>query len=352
MVRLGALIALWIPCHAHGVAGPCPSVDARVAQHARSLTQFAPGRCEDLPPASQRDCQEGRSLFASVALSSDGAVSCATCHDPSSHFRDGRARPRARGKTLAVPRTPSLVDVGRVEGPFFWNGRAPSLAGQIFWPLYAPGELAATDATLAPHGGAHAVVDKLAAYLSTLATDPAPFDAYVAGECDALSLRERAGLHVLFSRGCITCHAGKEFRGAATVALRYGELPSDVFRDSEPSYSADLELSSTPGMQRPFLSPRSPSATHLPIGTHRATRRGDLRGTRSATLGSLPQSLRNLPARGAPWGRYGTHGNLEAYLVAHGDQPADPAKRFALTEDERRDLLSFLLVGLRSSGVK
>ena len=305
------------------VGASCPGVDPHVASFARPVSpqHDVSTACASASAQNVDLCRLGEALFVDKTLSADSSVSCSSCHDPSRDFRDGRARPLLRGRHLKTPRTPSLLDVGRTEGPFFWNGRAPTLEGQIFWPLYSPDELGATRATLAPHGGASSVSRALTVYLETLRSPSAPFDAYASGVCDALSASEVAGMRLVLSdKNCTACHQGPELRGARVHALRYERLPHYAFLGSESSYSADFELAAASGQ---------------PHG-------------RGATLGSLPQTLRNLPRRGSPWGRYGSHRNLATFLQMHVNQPEDPALRSKFSRSETAHSISFLFIGLRS----
>lgn len=302
----------------------CPGVTPAIAALARPMGTPAIVACEQLLPTAAAHCRAGKALFSSHALSFDGRVSCSTCHLPSLGFRDGLARPQSRGIPLRAPRTPSLVDVARTAGPFFWNGRAVSLQGQIFWPLYAPQELGASERLLSHWGGAHAVTVQIESYLKTLSTGLAPFDRYVAGDCSALAPAEVRGLQiVLQKKNCTQCHKGIELRGDTQKSLDYPNVPSFAFLDGESSYSADAQLAEGKTFSR-------------------------VEKTKVVTLGSIPQTLRNLNLRGPPWGRYGAESNLKSFLLAHAVQPHEPQWRDSWTQDELADVLAFLFVGLRS----
>lgn len=303
---------------------PCPGVTPALAAHARPLHDPRVQSCDHLSAEEAASCRRGKAHFSSRVLSADGQVSCASCHVPVSGFRDGLARPRARGVLIKAPRTPSLIDVARTKGPFFWNGRATSLKGQIFWPLYATQELGATEALLARFGGAQAVASDLAVFLQTLSTGPAPFDAYVAGHCGALAPAERRGLElVLQTKKCTQCHKGTEFRGEKAEPMNYVNIPDFAFLGQESSYSADAQLAE--------------GQTFAEVGT-----------AGYVTLGSVPQTLRNLHLRGPPWGRYGSKASLEDFLVSHGSQPQQSELRAFWSRGEIADVLAFLFVGLRS----
>ncbi|HIE88060.1 MAG TPA: cytochrome-c peroxidase, partial [Gammaproteobacteria bacterium] len=74
----------------------------------------------------------GHKLFFDPRLSVNGQVSCSTCHQPSQHFSDGKAKGFAIGE--AQRNTPSIV--GSAYSPwFYWDGRKDSLWAQALAPL-------------------------------------------------------------------------------------------------------------------------------------------------------------------------------------------------------------------------
>ncbi|MEM9381904.1 MAG: cytochrome c peroxidase, partial [Planctomycetota bacterium] len=83
----------------------------------------------------------GRHLFHSRALSKDGDVSCATCHDPRDSFVDGERL--AKGVLPLERHTMGLWNVAHQRW-FLWDGRADSLWAQALIPLEDPLEHATT----------------------------------------------------------------------------------------------------------------------------------------------------------------------------------------------------------------
>ena len=88
-----------------------------------------------LPPARPRAAE--RSLFAKPRAAFDGD-SCATCHPPSSFFRDGRTHRLGTGQ----PPSPHAIDdgfdtptlLGTAEtAPYFHDGRFATLADVVAW---------------------------------------------------------------------------------------------------------------------------------------------------------------------------------------------------------------------------
>lgn len=101
----------------------------------------------------------GQRLFFDTRLSSNGKVSCATCHIPEREFQDGT--PLATGVGTTNRRTMPIASVA--HSPFlFWDGRKDSLWSQALGPLESPVE----------HGGTRA---RAAREWATL--DPAKRDA-------------------------------------------------------------------------------------------------------------------------------------------------------------------------------
>lgn len=224
----------------------------------QGLLDFSPREVQQIlrhgqwPPASERDASNrvsqnaaaaelGRKLFFELRLSSNGAVSCATCHKPDLAWTDGR--PVAVGLQATDRNTPSLLDVRRNRW-HGWDGAGDSLWAQSIRPILDPREMGgsaertaaviAGDAGLsasyrglfgaAPDGtGAHLVLvnagKALAAFQETLTSPRSPFDEFR----DALHSGDKAsasrypqaaqrGLRIFIGRGsCTACHLGPRF---------------------------------------------------------------------------------------------------------------------------------------------
>lgn len=204
----------------------------------------------------------GKALFFDKRLSRNGAVSCASCHDPSRGFQDDRPV----GVGVGTGRRRSMPVVDAVQSPWlFWDGRKDSLWSQALGPLEDPAEHGGTRAgyvrMLATHyadayrrvfgalpdpgsvpseaspvgtdaqraaweqldsgqrrdiNRAYANMGKaIAAFERTLRHAPSRFDRYAQGldESSApdgvLTAQEVAGLRVFIGRGqCVSCHSG------------------------------------------------------------------------------------------------------------------------------------------------
>ena len=102
------------------------------------------GELEPLPPdPSNRYADDpaaaafGQKLFFDPRLSSNGRVSCASCHVPEKGFQDGT--PRAQGVGTTTRRTMPIA--GTAYSPWmFWDGRKDSQWAQALGPLESPVE--------------------------------------------------------------------------------------------------------------------------------------------------------------------------------------------------------------------
>jgi cytochrome c peroxidase len=81
--------------------------------------------------------QLGKQVFADARFSANGAVSCASCHQPDRQFQDGR--PLGQGVGTGLRRTMPLAGAGHAAFTF-WDGRKDSLWSQALGPLEDPAE--------------------------------------------------------------------------------------------------------------------------------------------------------------------------------------------------------------------
>lgn len=299
-----AILAAILPAAVAGCGqdgdGPWSSAELRVLYSLSPPPKPSPSAGNPFAD-DPRAAELGRKLFFDQALSADGTIACASCHDPKRYFTDGRAR--AKGLAMVDRNAPTVIGPG--AAPFvFHDGRKDSLwaqalgplendaehrfdrtavlrrlAGQyraeyeaIFGALPAPGELAAlpaharpraldsrhpqqqawaalTDAQRAAITGAFVNAGKaIEAYERKLAPAPAPFDAYVAAvkrqdpKADSLlPVAARRGLRAFLGEaGCVNCHNGPLLsdHGFHNLGLPPGEGVAGI--DAGRSVGADL----------------------------------------------------------------------------------------------------------------
>jgi len=138
-MRLAAAVMALAALAAHAGATLAPAVE-ELAIDALGAPPADPGnRWADDPAAARL----GERLFFDARLSSNGRVSCATCHDPKRSFQDGAALARGVGTTSRR----TMPVAGTAYSPFlFWDGRKDSQWAQALGPLESPVE----------HGGSRA----------------------------------------------------------------------------------------------------------------------------------------------------------------------------------------------------
>lgn len=205
----------------------------------------------------------GKRLFADARFSSNGAVSCASCHAPDKQFQDGQRVSRGVG----VGTRRAMPIVGVAYSPWlFWDGRKDSAWSQALGPLedavehdgnranyarlmathyrsdyeaiFGPmPDLTGVPRDAGPNGSAaqksawqslstaqRANVSRIfanmgkaiAAFEKSLAYGPSRFDRYVEGTLandpsarQLLAPQEVNGLRIFVGKGqCVTCHNG------------------------------------------------------------------------------------------------------------------------------------------------
>lgn len=171
----------------------------------------------------------GRELFYAPVLSSDGKVSCSSCHQQSHAFTDGRATSLGTFGRSGKRSAPSLVNVA-YRTRLFWHGGSPSLELQALGPLSDPNEhgFEPEDTVRVLRGDPYfarrfqevfgeaprllTLTQALAAFERTLVSYGSPYDRYSAGDAAALTPAQVRGMDLFFDKAeCFHCHAGRNF---------------------------------------------------------------------------------------------------------------------------------------------
>ncbi len=279
-------------------------------------------------PQTPQKAELGRLLFFDPVLSENNEMSCASCHHPDLGFSDGMQL--AQGVNGEVQRNAlSLWNVG-YNAHFFWDGRSPTLEDQVLVPLEHPNEMQVSD-----RGALEAELEAIPAYVElfdaafpgepisvlnvqralaaferTLISNNSPFDAYAAGQLDALTASQRRGFAIFRSAAtrCFECHSAPTFA-------------NDTFRITG---VADLD-----GQEH---DPGRSAVGDAPDGAFKVP------------------TLRNI-VLSAPYMHNGIFSSLEEVIDfyaggggrADGVGNVDPLIRaFELTEQEKTDLIAFL----------
>ncbi len=183
------------------------------------------------PPTPER-VRLGRWLFFEKRLSSDGTISCASCHRPENAFSEPTPVSTGVKGQKGKRKAPSFVNLAWTIYPnFFWDGRTASLEDQAKGPVANPIEMGNTHevmiATLkgisgyAPYfkqafGTEEITVDRVAKaiadYERTRMSGNSPWDRWKGGDQKAVSDVVKTGSELFFGKAlCNQCHLGQNF---------------------------------------------------------------------------------------------------------------------------------------------
>ncbi len=233
-------------------------------------------------PYTPAKAELGWLLFFDPRLSSDGSVSCASCHSPAHAFTDGRPVSTGIGRQQGGRSAPSIIN--RVYGAAqFWDGRAASLEEQAKGPLANPLEMTHEKDTGRAHattvqrlgqvtdyrkrfkevfGDEKFTIDHLAQAIATfertVLSGNAPYDRFKAGDTSALSAGQQRGMNIFFSNNarCDSCHDGAAFttNQFANIGIGMDKAKPDLGRYNVTHNEADKGAFKTPGLREVALS--------------------------------------------------------------------------------------------------
>ncbi len=305
----------------------------------------------------------GQHIFFDERFSSNKEVSCATCHEPKKYFTDGVQIAVGTGQTTR--NSPTVLNAAHQRW-FFWDGRTDTLWGQPIQTMEHPAEmniprkeiaaLIESDKTLEPLWTntfgemgksdidtiAANVAKSLAAYITKLDSTNAPFDAFVAGDSDAISPSAQRGLkHFIGEGGCLRCHFGPWISDGAFHSVGIGPLDGGALKDAGRAGAIDTLKSAqfTAGGKHSD----DPNGIRATISKHIAKRREDWGSFRTP-------SLRNV-AKTAPYmhaGQLATledvlehYSTLENFVSAdhHRETILEPLN---LSDQQKKDVIAFL----------
>ncbi len=204
-------------------------------------------------PITDVKIELGKALFFDPRMSASGVFSCNSCHNLATGGDDNLETSIGHGWQRGPRNSPTVLN-SVFNDAQFWDGRAADLAEQAKGPVQAGVEMANTPqnvlATLnsmpqyvewfgsAFEGEADPVTfDNFAkaieAYEATLIT-PAPFDAWLNGDENAMSEQQIAGLDKFIEIGCASCHSGVNLGGNGYYPFGLIEKPgADVLPEGD-----------------------------------------------------------------------------------------------------------------------
>ena len=342
-----------------GAPGRVVTVLAVLLSSAASVAQDAPGFAP-LPEPKKVDAARaalGEMLFFDARLSGDTGNACASCHDPARGWGDAQPLSDGYSGVAYFRNAPGLFNVAH-RTYFMWDGRLDGAdLGTVVRDMMTEAHTMQMDSRLAqerlkqvpeymamfkaaydaePYGGR--MYGAIGAYLATIRTRDAPFDAYLRGTRDALSGAAKRGMALFAGKaGCIACHSGAMLSDGDLHATGVPDHPDLLDGDADPQTAALRQIT----MLRHYATMGTPNYMNLrrDVGHYAVTKEAsDLGRFVTPSLWDVGQT--------APYMHSGVFETLDrvvAFYDAGGgaDNPAG-LKPLGLTGAERDDLVAFL----------
>jgi cytochrome c peroxidase len=192
-------------------------------------------------PYSPQKAELGRLLYFDPRLSADGAVSCASCHEPKFAFTDGAAVSTGIKGQKGGRSAPTIINHAYSLAQF-WDGRAATLELQAVGPMANSIEMGNTHEGVVKtlkaipgyrvlfaraFGTEDFTIDQaakaIATFERTILSGNAPYDRYKAGNKSAMTLQQIHGMSVFLDKAkCDQCHEGVNFTSNMYANLGVG----------------------------------------------------------------------------------------------------------------------------------
>lgn len=257
------------------VADPAPAVLIPASPKSEPKYQKMFGALPDAAaptdPVGKAKVDLGRALYYENRLSKGQDLSCNSCHRLDAYGVDNMPRSAGHKGQLGGRNSPTVLNA-YLHFAQFWDGRAKDVEEQAKGPVNNPVEMAMVDAPAVdailksipgyepmfkaafPEDADPVNFDNAAkaigAFERTLAT-PAPFDAYMKGDTNALTAEQVAGMDTFVQTGCVTCHLGPTVGG--TMYQRIGLVvpyeTSDLGRMDVTKSETDKHMFKVPSLR-------------------------------------------------------------------------------------------------------
>ncbi len=234
ILGFGSLLALWGACgNASREEGQkeedkTDSTEIQLHQRASAIFKVLPEATVNAEQAAL-----GKKLYFETALSINKQLSCNSCHMLNQYGVDNLpTSPGHEGKN-GERNSPTVYNAW-FHISQFWDGRAADLTEQAKGPILNPVEMGMPDEATAvkrikameeytsmfasafpgekdPYSY-HNIATAIAEFEKTLRT-PSPFDAYLAGDINAMTPDQKQGMKLFIDKACITCHMGPGLGG-------------------------------------------------------------------------------------------------------------------------------------------
>lgn len=210
----------------------------------------------------------GKRLFFDPILSSEGTVSCASCHLPEMAFTDGKQVSEGVEGRLGTRNAPTLANVA--YHPYYTReGGVPTLEMQILVPIQEHAEFDFNILLIAERLNADSsyinqswaayerepdafvITRSIACFERTILSGSSPYDRFLNGNKSALTSAEKRGMDLFFSEktNCSECHGGFNFTNYAFENNGLYETYADPGRFRLTGDEADRALFKVPSLR-------------------------------------------------------------------------------------------------------
>lgn len=229
-------------------------------------------------PQTDAKIRLGMQLYFDGRLSSDGSISCASCHRPDKAWADTEPVSEGVAHQKGSRNSPTIIDAA-YNIPQFWDGRAIFLEKQAVGPPLNPIEMDLTEAELnfrlnhipgyvkqfkqvfGCKPNIELLAKAIASFERTIVSRDSPYDRYIQGDRCAMSKEAVEGMEVFSGRGhCTACHSGPNFTDSRYHNLGVGYEPmcrtfADVGRYAVTKCCWDMGAFKTPGLRNVACTP-------------------------------------------------------------------------------------------------
>lgn len=233
----------------------------------------------------------GRRLFYEPALSRDGSLSCADCHQQARGFTDGEPTHRGVNGDMGLRNVPGLANVGWRSALTWTDAGLTTLEQQAMVPMtgehpvemgLSSGDLAGGDGEVARRLGSDPcyarlfaqafpgnrtigrgidlkrVTEALGAFQRTMIAFDSAYDCFMRGQARALSPIAQRGAAQFAAAGCASCHSGIDLTDGKTHYV-------GTAAPGEPDASAYGGKPPPPGFEPPVEHFRTPSLRNVAV---------------------------------------------------------------------------------------
>ena len=197
-------------------------------------------------PYSKKKAELGRLLYFDKRLSSDGTISCGTCHSIPHAFTDRHPVSTGIHGHQGTRHSPTVINSAYLKS-YFWDGRAETLEEQCKGPIANPAEMTAIGDADKAHEECHMRVKSIKGYRvlfkevfgndecsmndiskaiatfeRTVLSGNSPYDRYMAGDKTAMNAEQIEGHQVFLKSSCANCHSGFNFTDGRFLNIGVG----------------------------------------------------------------------------------------------------------------------------------